>query len=50
MEEPAIDLDVETLQHQVADRRLLLKDRNELEQTVAVLAQDNQALQQQVKQ
>jgi hypothetical protein len=50
MEEPAIDLDVETLQHQVADRRLLLKERNELEQTVAVLAQDNQALQQQVKQ
>jgi hypothetical protein len=50
MEEPAIDLDVETIQHQVTDRRLLLKERNELEQTVTVLAQDNQALQQQVNQ
>jgi Plasmid recombination enzyme len=42
MEEPAIDLDVEMMQHQMADRRSLLKERNELEQTVAVLAQDNQ--------
>jgi hypothetical protein len=50
MEEPSIYLDAATIQHQLADRRLLLKERNELEQTVAVLVQDNQALQQQVSQ
>jgi hypothetical protein len=50
MEEPGINLDIATIQHQVADRRLLLKERNELEQTVTALAQDNQALQQQVSQ
>jgi hypothetical protein len=50
MEEPTIDLDIAAMQHQVADRRLLLKERNELEQTVAVLVQDNKVLQQQVDQ
>jgi hypothetical protein len=39
MEEPSIALDTATIQHQVADRRLLLKERDELKATVQVLEQ-----------
>jgi hypothetical protein len=39
MEEPSIGLDTATIQHQVADRRLLVKERDELKATVQVLEQ-----------
>jgi Plasmid recombination enzyme len=48
MQEPNLDLDSATIQHQLSDRRRLLKERNELEQTARALERENAKLQRQV--
>ncbi len=48
MQEPNLELDSATIQHQLSDRRRLLKERNELEQTARALERENAKLQRQV--
>ncbi len=49
MQEPDFELDSAVIQHQLADRRRLLKERNELEQTARHLARENGQLQQRLE-
>lgn len=49
MQEPDFGLDSAVIQHQLVDRRRLLKERNELEQTARHLARENGQLQQRLE-